>query len=178
MLVAILAQEGEEEEEERRRRSSSPVCPSSFAQVDHSYNMVSLDTFVGDWRDALGNDVRATLEGPSGILLEGPNGGEVVLTIKRLPDGRSFECGHFLLDRKQITRDQIVWRDKRFPDRTTVWKRKRNDDGDDDGVWKKKRRGRGRGRVRGHKEDLESNQEKKEDMKKEDMKKDRPREGT
>ena len=63
--------------------------------------MVSLDTFLGDWRDTLGNDVRATLEGPSGIqvVLKRPNGREV-LTIKRLPDGRSFECGHFLLDRK------------------------------------------------------------------------------
>eukprot|EP00930_Biecheleria_cincta_P021622 TRINITY_DN15975_c0_g5_i1.p1 TRINITY_DN15975_c0_g5~~TRINITY_DN15975_c0_g5_i1.p1 ORF type:complete len:726 (-),score=196.67 TRINITY_DN15975_c0_g5_i1:198-2375(-) len=87
---------------------------------------LELTTFVGDWTDSLGNDVRCATGGRGvQVSLTKPDGKgrEIVLTIKKVGVS-SFQCGHYDLDQEHSTSNRIVWRDRRFKDKSSIWTRK------------------------------------------------------
>eukprot|EP00933_Yihiella_yeosuensis_P018497 TRINITY_DN1515_c1_g1_i1.p1 TRINITY_DN1515_c1_g1~~TRINITY_DN1515_c1_g1_i1.p1 ORF type:complete len:761 (-),score=235.48 TRINITY_DN1515_c1_g1_i1:293-2575(-) len=86
---------------------------------------LELNTFVGEWSDSLGHDVRVTSGGRGiQVSLRKPNGRgkDITLTIKKV--GSHFHCGHYDLDEKQSWYDRVVWIDRRRQDSRSVWTRK------------------------------------------------------
>lgn len=87
---------------------------------------LELTTFVGDWTDSLGNDVRCASGGRGvQVSLTKPDGKgkEIVLTIKKVGVS-SFQCGHYDLDQEHSTPNRIVWRDRRFKEKSSIWTKK------------------------------------------------------
>lgn len=86
---------------------------------------MELSTFHGEWCDSLGNDVKVWDIGRGcQVSLSKPNAGgkEILLVIKKFRD--SYECGHYEMDENESYPTKIVWRDKRWRDRITVWTRR------------------------------------------------------
>lgn len=83
---------------------------------------VDLSLFLGEWQDSLGHIVKTSGDSRGlRVSLSKPGSDkEIVLTIKKLGPGK-IECGHYSLDEASAYR--IVWRDKRWRDRMTVWSR-------------------------------------------------------
>lgn len=81
--------------------------------------------FAGDWRDSMGNNVRVWNSGPATqVSLAKPDGSgkEILLAIKKVGPS-AFQCGNYEYDERQSSWQKLVWRDKRYPDRLTVWER-------------------------------------------------------
>lgn len=101
--------------------------------------MVEVETFLGNWRDSRGNDVKVEWAKPNSrggqlsVTLNNPRSSRdpIKLDIKSMGRGR-FICGHFDLDRDESTETRIVWADVKNPGKTSVWKREGADDEDDD----------------------------------------------
>lgn len=80
-----------------------------------------LSTFNGDWKDSTGNRV-SVWEGTRGTQarLTSSSGKEVQLSVTKSRDNL-YECGHYEFVDSESTSSRIVWRDKRFRQRVTVW---------------------------------------------------------
>lgn len=91
---------------------------------------VTLETFLGSWRDSLGNNVQVEWArsnnrgGQLDVALQKPRGynDPIRLNVKRHPDGR-FSCGHYDLDTDESRPNYIVWVDYRKGRRKSTWER-------------------------------------------------------
>eukprot|EP00931_Biecheleriopsis_adriatica_P007372 TRINITY_DN108662_c0_g1_i1.p1 TRINITY_DN108662_c0_g1~~TRINITY_DN108662_c0_g1_i1.p1 ORF type:complete len:618 (+),score=150.85 TRINITY_DN108662_c0_g1_i1:78-1931(+) len=107
---------------------------------------VELRTFLGEWRDSLGNTVNVEWAKPGqrggqlNVLLSKPrsNRDPIKLDVKAIGRGR-FVCGHYDLDLDESNEDRIVWADCRNRGKSSIWLR--------EGV--KRERSRSRSRSRG-----------------------------
>lgn len=92
---------------------------------------VELETFLGEWRDSIGNDVEVDWAGPGSrggqldVLLTKPRSRRdpIRLNVKHKGSGH-FECGHYELDIHESSPDKIVWVDCWNRGKSSVWERK------------------------------------------------------
>lgn len=89
---------------------------------------VELETFVGEWRDSMGNHVRVDWSWPGNrggqldVVLSKSGRDPIKLNVKRLSDGR-FTCGHYDLDVDQSDSRRVVWLDAKNRKNRSVWER-------------------------------------------------------
>jgi hypothetical protein len=93
---------------------------------------VTLETFLGNWRDSMGNDVMVrwappdSRGGPLDVSLSRPSpsgrGPEIKLGVKAQGGGR-FVCGHYDLDVEKSSTMRVVWLDSRTNGKSSVWER-------------------------------------------------------
>eukprot|EP00933_Yihiella_yeosuensis_P064255 TRINITY_DN6761_c0_g1_i3.p1 TRINITY_DN6761_c0_g1~~TRINITY_DN6761_c0_g1_i3.p1 ORF type:complete len:587 (-),score=147.52 TRINITY_DN6761_c0_g1_i3:273-2033(-) len=92
--------------------------------------MVEIETFLGDWRDSLGNHVKVEWAKPGSrggqlnVELSRPrsNRDPIRLDVKSVGRGR-FACGHYDLDLDESNENRIVWLDVRNRGKNSVWTR-------------------------------------------------------
>eukprot|EP00930_Biecheleria_cincta_P022561 TRINITY_DN1646_c0_g1_i1.p1 TRINITY_DN1646_c0_g1~~TRINITY_DN1646_c0_g1_i1.p1 ORF type:complete len:665 (+),score=127.25 TRINITY_DN1646_c0_g1_i1:117-2111(+) len=107
--------------------------PSSTA--DGESGSVTLDTFLGEWKDSMGNKVNVdwakgnSCRGELDVWLTTRGGKHIQLGVKSLRGG-NFQCGHYNLDTDESHTDHIVWLDIKDKRKNSVWKRP-NDSRDD-----------------------------------------------
>ncbi|CAE8637986.1 unnamed protein product, partial [Polarella glacialis] len=91
---------------------------------------IELETFLGEWRDSLGNLVEVDWAKPGSrggqlnVLLSKPrsNRDPIRLDVKSVGRGR-FVCGHYDLDLEDSNTYRIVWADSRNRGKNSVWQR-------------------------------------------------------
>lgn len=98
---------------------------------------VELETFLGEWKDSMGNKVDVewaksgrNSRGELDVWLSKGRKPAIQLSVKARGNGR-FQCGHFDLDTKESHSKKIVWLDSKSPGKTSVWERP-GANGDDD----------------------------------------------
>eukprot|EP00933_Yihiella_yeosuensis_P073021 TRINITY_DN8158_c0_g1_i1.p1 TRINITY_DN8158_c0_g1~~TRINITY_DN8158_c0_g1_i1.p1 ORF type:complete len:611 (-),score=90.56 TRINITY_DN8158_c0_g1_i1:322-2154(-) len=89
---------------------------------------IRLETFLGDWRDSMGNRVyvewsrNRNNHGQLDVELAKPRGGNPIkLNVRQT--GSRFQCGHYDLDVGKSNESRIVWLDVRNDSKSSVWTR-------------------------------------------------------
>lgn len=103
--------------------------PGTFAALADQ-GAIELPTFLGLWRDTMGNEVQVDWARPGSrggqldVILSKPRGGRepIKLCVKAKGSGR-FACGHYDLDTQKSTVDRIIWLDSRNKGKDSVWER-------------------------------------------------------
>eukprot|EP00931_Biecheleriopsis_adriatica_P040643 TRINITY_DN23297_c0_g1_i1.p1 TRINITY_DN23297_c0_g1~~TRINITY_DN23297_c0_g1_i1.p1 ORF type:complete len:519 (-),score=57.80 TRINITY_DN23297_c0_g1_i1:96-1652(-) len=95
---------------------------------------VELSTFLGEWKDSMGNKVDVewakgqASRGELDVWLTTRSGKHIQLGIKSRERGK-FQCGHYNLDTNESHAEQIVWVDFNNRSKTSIWKRPRDNHG-------------------------------------------------
>uniref|UniRef100_A0A7S4QYG4 Uncharacterized protein n=1 Tax=Alexandrium monilatum TaxID=311494 RepID=A0A7S4QYG4_9DINO len=89
---------------------------------------MELDTFIGEWRDSMGNRVNVDWACPGNrggqleVLLTKSGRDPIRLNVKRYGNGR-FTCGHYDLDESESGERRIVWQDAKNHRNFSTWER-------------------------------------------------------